>query len=196
MTTRTLIANRALIRLGAKSITSLTDGSREAREVNAIYDLSLEDLLNSANWGFARRYVQLARSSNTPDHAYEYQYPLPVDWVRTLNVWNNSSRDGVVEYKHAWDEADKGVIVSDSDQIYLSYLSSRPLSGDAYNAFNAALAEKLAYELCITFTQSVPLYDRLERSYQRARGQAMALVEQQDYPTAAPYHSEWISVRE
>ena len=49
------IVNLALIRLGANTITSLTDGSRNANAANVIYEMIRDEVLRSFDWGFAKR---------------------------------------------------------------------------------------------------------------------------------------------
>lgn len=61
MATDVQIANLALRRLGANTITSLTDGSRNATVVNDVYTLLLYELLRSHPWNFATRRAALAQ---------------------------------------------------------------------------------------------------------------------------------------
>jgi hypothetical protein len=53
------IVNLALTRLGAKHITSLLDGSRNATLANAIYTLIQDDVLRAQAWKFATRRADL-----------------------------------------------------------------------------------------------------------------------------------------
>lgn len=57
------IVNLALVRLGANRITSLTDGSRNANEANAIYALVRDEILREHDWGFATRMQYLNATS-------------------------------------------------------------------------------------------------------------------------------------
>lgn len=54
------IVNLALVRIGAKRITSLTDGSRNANEANAIYALVRDEVLRAHEWNFAIRTADLS----------------------------------------------------------------------------------------------------------------------------------------
>jgi hypothetical protein len=53
------IVNLALVRLGANRITSLSDGSVNANEANAIYSLIRDEILRDHPWNFATRYEYL-----------------------------------------------------------------------------------------------------------------------------------------
>lgn len=51
------VINRALIRIGARSIASLTEQSREAIDVRLLFEDELKSTLRDHPWGFATRYV-------------------------------------------------------------------------------------------------------------------------------------------
>ena len=51
------IANLALVRLGAKRITSLSDGSRNANEINAVYEFLRQEVLRSYPWNWATEVI-------------------------------------------------------------------------------------------------------------------------------------------
>jgi hypothetical protein len=53
------IVNLALVRLGATRITSLSDGSRNANEANAIYSLIRDEVLRGHAWNWATRVADL-----------------------------------------------------------------------------------------------------------------------------------------
>jgi len=53
------IANLAFIRLGANTITSMTDGSRNATTINTIYGMIRDEVLRSFDWGFAKKRAYL-----------------------------------------------------------------------------------------------------------------------------------------
>jgi hypothetical protein len=55
------IVNYAMIRLGAKTITSMSDGSRNQVAASVIYDTVREDLQRGYEWNFNQRTAALAR---------------------------------------------------------------------------------------------------------------------------------------
>jgi hypothetical protein len=55
------IVNKALIRLGAKTITALNDGSNNANVANEIYADTRDDLLRTHEWGFAEKVSALSK---------------------------------------------------------------------------------------------------------------------------------------
>lgn len=55
------VVNLALVRLGANRITSLSDGSKNANEANAIFSYIRDEIMRDHPWSFATRYQTLAR---------------------------------------------------------------------------------------------------------------------------------------
>lgn len=55
------VANLALVRLGANRITALTDASKNADELNAIFTLIRDEIMRDHPWGFATRYQTLSQ---------------------------------------------------------------------------------------------------------------------------------------
>jgi len=79
MTTKLQIINNALLMVGAETISTLTDSSREARVASSVYDVTREDLLARNPWDFALGQVQLAQVATTPLFGFDHAYQLPVN---------------------------------------------------------------------------------------------------------------------
>jgi hypothetical protein len=79
MTTPVTIGNRSLAHFTRSTIESLTEQSVEAREVLRWYDVARKQVLESHNWGFARKTRKLALASAEPTSEWRYQYQFPVD---------------------------------------------------------------------------------------------------------------------
>lgn len=54
------VINRALIRIGARTIGAITQDSREARSVRTVFEAELKTVLRDHTWAFATRYAELA----------------------------------------------------------------------------------------------------------------------------------------
>jgi hypothetical protein len=80
--TKLEIANKALRNLGAAKINSLTEDSDRARDVNAVYDFMQDEVLESADWRFAKIRVALVKSGTTPANFYDFAYLIPDDFMR------------------------------------------------------------------------------------------------------------------
>lgn len=81
MASKVTICNMALQNIGAKLITSLSEGSANADECNARFDEARRALLSMHLWNFATKRVMLNVDTETPAFNYAYQYTLPSDLV-------------------------------------------------------------------------------------------------------------------
>jgi len=101
--TRISIINKSLSRLKARTITSLTEASEQARKANMFYDCARKSALRACDWRFARVQVALTllgdidTAMNNPTDLskqdvidqFNYLYAYPADCVRLVKVYNN-----------------------------------------------------------------------------------------------------------
>lgn len=153
------IANSALTKLGAKRIMALTDNTKEAREINAIYLLRLNKLLRAYNWSFAMKRDQLSALSDTPSWGYTLQYQLPTDCVRVVQVNDLWDIPGLTNYMGGPDsepyKIEGRTIVTDlAAPLKIRYVSRVTNPGQFDDGFVEAYAYDLAHEVCEALTQS------------------------------------------
>lgn len=143
------ICNLALQKLGASRISSLSDASENARECNAAYETIRDRELRANRWKFAIKRTTLAPSSTTPDFTYTYAFVLPPDCLRVLFP----ARLGL-DWKIENHVGDPAILTNDGNTLEVRYVAriTDPTKFDAL--FVEALAAKLAWHLCETFTQS------------------------------------------
>lgn len=90
------ICNLALAHLGDKaSVSSISpaDGSAQADHCARFYPIARDVLLEMHDWNFAHRRTVLAETANTPPAAWEYEYALPGNCIRLLNVLDEDGND-------------------------------------------------------------------------------------------------------
>ena len=80
------ICNSALNQLGAASITSLTDNSKNARLCNERYATVRDAVFRSHPWNSLIKRQQLAQDTATPAYGFKFQFTLPSDCLRLLNL--------------------------------------------------------------------------------------------------------------
>lgn len=107
------ICNNALIRIGSKTITSLTDGDKVANSCNTIYERTRDTLLRMHLWNFAMKRTQLASEEDAPAFGFSYSYPLPSDFIRVKQL--DESDD---PYK-----IEAGKLLTDAAEVKLIYVS-------------------------------------------------------------------------
>jgi hypothetical protein len=97
------VVNQALDAIGAKTISEMRDGSKEAEAALRHYGPRLRDMLRSAHWNFARKdfRLALAKDRNNRDgtvptdvpHPWLYEYLYPQDCVKVRWVPRSGELD-------------------------------------------------------------------------------------------------------
>ena len=154
------IANSALTKLGEKRITALTDNQKGAREINAVFELRRDKLLRAFNWNFAMKRTNLSALSDAPEWGYTYQYQLPSDCLRVVQVNDFYVIPGFADFVGAGPDEEPfriegATIVTDFvAPLKIRYVRRVTSSGDFDAAFVEAFAYDLAFETCEAITQS------------------------------------------
>jgi hypothetical protein len=82
------ICNGALNQLGASTILTLTEDSKNARLCNARYTQIRDSLFRSHLWNCLTKRVELAKDTETPSWGFSYQFTLPADCLRVVTILN------------------------------------------------------------------------------------------------------------
>lgn len=86
MTSAVTICSNALLELGADPINSLTEPKAHARLCANLYPSLRDDVLRSHYWKCATKRVILSPLTEAPAFGWGYQFKLPGDWLRTVQV--------------------------------------------------------------------------------------------------------------
>ena len=166
------IANLALTKLGDLRILNLTDNTKPAREVNAVFDMTRDYLQRRFSWRFCIKRANLAADTSTPLWDWSYQYPIPTDCMRILQVgqWypspdmsdliSTGGQEYVIEGKY--------ILSNQAGPLKLRYLSrvTDPVQFDA--AFDMAFSAYLAYILAEPLTASAEQKQMAYNDYRNA----------------------------
>jgi hypothetical protein len=166
------IANLALTKLGDLRILNLTDNTKPARETNAVFDMTRDYLQRRFSWRFCIKRANLAADTTVPLWDWAYQYPLPTDCMRILQVgqWyptpdlsdliSTGGQEYVVEGKY--------ILSNQAGPLKLRYLSrvTDPVQFDA--AFDMAFSAYLAYILAEPLTASAEQKQMAYNDYRNA----------------------------
>lgn len=76
------ICSKALLLIGANSITSFEDETREAEVCNSLYNTIKDSLLSNRLWSFSMKQVDLARLQQKPLRDYSYMFQIPNNVLR------------------------------------------------------------------------------------------------------------------
>lgn len=178
------ICNRALTKLGEKTILSLGDESKPARIMNLLYEPTRDYVLRRHPWNFAIKRVVMAQSTTDPVYDYEYAYTLPTDCMRILSP----SRE-------VWEYGIEGrTLVTDYPNINLKYIS-RITDPNLFDvSFMEALACKLAAESAVPLTDNDARHTSMEQLYQIAIRDARSNDAMEDGPRWIT-SEEWLMSR-
>ncbi len=84
----TSICNQALGRIGANQIKDVeTDTSPQAVQCKLHYEQTRDSLVRSYPWRFASGRETLTVSATTPDFEWDFQYPLPDDFMAEKSIY-------------------------------------------------------------------------------------------------------------
>jgi hypothetical protein len=144
MTSVVQICNRALQKLGERRITSLGDDVKAARECVRAYEGVRQAVFRDHPWNCLVMRGALAALAEAPEWGYGFQYQLPVDCLRVLEV----------DTPVAWHIEGRRILADAGAPLRIRYLRNEedPSQYDAQLA--EALAARLAVELAESLTQS------------------------------------------
>ena len=161
------MCNSALNLLGASTISSLTEDTKNARLCNQRYEPIRDRVFRSHNWNCLIKRVQLAQDSTGPVVEYTYGYTLPTDCLRVLKI-HNGSTDSIASSLDFKVEGRK--IVTDITTIYLVYVAliTDPNEYDTY--LREAVSHQLAADICYAITNNSTLANNyMTRADERLR---------------------------
>jgi len=182
------VANAALRLIGAARITSFTDGSDEANAIQDLYEELRDDLLRSHTWGFATKKVKLARSTTAPAYEFDYAYPLPSGWLRTVAVHDNDGGTGTFLYREG-QISGQVALESDAEDVYLTYVSRETDPNLMATDFRKALEAALAAELSIDLASSNTLHEVMTKKAERLLAKARSADGMGSFPRQRPLGS-------
>lgn len=138
------ICNLALIHLGCDTISAITDQNQRARLCKQVYDQLRRKLLRAHPWRFAIKRQSLAVSSSTPPFGFSYQYPLPSDCLRTLDV----------DLEDSTFQIEGRSVVTDETEVELRYVADIVDEQNFDDLFCEVLALDIAIKIGRHLTQS------------------------------------------
>jgi|TARA_R110000782_G_scaffold97360_1_gene182189 hypothetical protein len=163
------IVNNALVKIGANAILTLTEDTEAARAANLVYDQIRDACIRDHVWNFAVNRVELAQNSTAPAFGFSYQYNLPSDCLRVLQMDDMSTL-----YK-----IEGGKLLTDDGTAKILYLA-RVEDVNLFDAmFVEALSARLAAELSVTLSESNTLYSNMMEMYQRKISDARSMDAQE-----------------
>ena len=157
------ICNGALNQLGASTILSLTEDSKNARLCNARYTQVRDSLFRSHPWNCLQKRVQLAADTTAPAWGFTSAYTLPADCLRLLIILDYDSNHKVEGRK----------ILTNNSSMKILYVA-RIEDPNEYDellreTISAALAADIAYAVTSSNPVSLNMYNLYQTKLKDAR---------------------------
>jgi len=157
------ICNGALNQLGASTILTLTEDSKNARLCNARYTQIRDSVFRSHPWNCLQKRLQLAADSDAPAWGFTKQYTLPADCLRVLTILDYDA-----DYK-----IEGRKILTDNSTMKILYIS-RIEDPNEYDellreTLSAAIAADIAYAVTSSNPTATNMYNLFQSKLKEAR---------------------------
>ena len=117
----TSITNMALGKIGAKPIVNIddtTDTNQGAIQARLHFEQTRDALIRSHWWRFARARATLSVSVDTPDFEWDYQYPLPNDFLAMRSIYEDRVSDENIDPY----ELEGKMLLTDETEMSIRYI--------------------------------------------------------------------------
>ena len=192
MATEIDIINNALTKIGAATIATLSDSSREGRLANRTYNDLRDDVLRDYQWNFATKRFSIAANATAPLWEYDNAYTLPSDFLRLTGLNNPSNYD----YRIEMDDSGNRIVVTDiSSPLQGVYIARVSNAEQMDPKFREALSARLAMEWAEPLTASGTLLTKMTQLYQQKMADARTVDGAEDSFNRQPDSGAWIDAR-
>ena len=150
------ICNGALNQLGASTILTLTEDSKNARLCNARFTQVRDSIFRSHPWNCLQKRVQLAADSDAPAWGFTTQYTLPADCLRVLTILDYDA-----DYK-----IEGRKILTDNSTMKILYISRVTDPNEYDELLRETLSAALAADIAYAVTSSNPTASNMYKLFQ------------------------------
>ena len=150
------ICNGALNQLGASTILTLTEDSKNARLCNARYLNVRDAVFRHHPWNCLLKRIQLPADTDAPAWGFTSQFTLPSDCLRLVKILDYDS-DHVVEGRK---------ILSNSSTMKILYISRVEDPNEYDQLLREVLSAALAADIAYAVTSSNPVATQMYSLYQ------------------------------
>jgi hypothetical protein len=158
------ICNEAMDLLGAATITSLAENSKEARLCNRRFETVRDTVLRSHPWNVAITRKQLAKDSEVPAFGFLSQFTLPSDpyCLRVMSLHTSNVDNEIAPYDtQSMFKIEGRKVLTDEDSCRIIYIA-RVEDTEQYDAsLSNAIAYRLAAETSYAITGSTSVSQQM-----------------------------------
>jgi hypothetical protein len=179
------ICNEAMDLLGAATITSLTENSKEARLCNRRFETVRDAVLRSHPWNTAVTRAEIARDSTAPAFGFTYQYTMPTDpyCLRVLSFWNSNVDNEVAAYdSQVMYKIEGRKILSNEGTCKITYIGRVTDTEQFDPMLSNTIAHRLAAETAYAITGSTTVAQQMQALYEQRLREARSMDGMEGYP--------------
>lgn len=187
MATKTDIANEVFTLLGKDLVDDIATASSPAVErFNAVYDLTLKDLLTEHEWSFSTREAELLEAPiPVPQFSeYTYYYELPLDYISI--VQKNSDEDNAAYVPYYRIEGN--YLLANYTPVKIKYIALIQDTTIFPPYFVEILSLRLAYKLAYALVSNSSLRSELWQLYEQKLLKARSRDSNEDKTTQQDDH--------
>ena len=150
------ICNGALNQLGATTILSLTEDSKNARLCNSRFTQVRDGVFRSHPWNCLQKRIELAQDTTAPAWGFKYAYTLPADCLRLLRILDYDSNYKVEGRK----------ILSNTSTMKILYVSRITDPNEYDELLRETLSAALGADIAYGVTSSNPVSEKMYTLFQ------------------------------
>ena len=150
------ICNGALNQLGASTILTLTEDSKNARLCNARYTQVRDSLFRSHPWNCLIKRVELAKDTEVPSWGFSYQFTLPADCLRVVTILNYD-----YDYK-----VEGRKILANHGTLKIQYISRVEDPNQYDELLRETISAALSADIAYAVTSSNPVASNMYKLFQ------------------------------
>tara|TARA_A100000171_G_C2107118_1_gene132910 strand:+ start:112 stop:708 length:597 start_codon:yes stop_codon:yes gene_type:complete len=191
------ICNEAMDLLGAATISSLTENSKEARLCNRKFSISRDTVLRAHPWNAAIARAELAADSTPPAFGFSKQFQLPTDpyCLRVLSYWNTNVNNDLAAYdSNRMFKIEGRKILSNDDACKIIYISRLTNTEDYDALLSTSIAHRLAADTAYAITGSNSVAQQMFNLYESRLKEAKGVDSMEGYPEQ-PVADYFIDIR-
>jgi len=196
MATKLGLYNGALLILGERSLSGLTEARESRRLLDTVWARpAVNDCLEKGQWNFAMRSVEISASpSVTPSFGYSHAFDRPTDLVRSTAVCSDERFAApLLQY-----QVESAYWYADTDPIYVRYVSNDTDYGGDLSLwpgnFSRFVEAYLADAIVKRITQDKNEWARVREIMRVALSEAKS-TDAMEQPTQMPPAGSWVRSR-
>ncbi len=192
------IANLALDKLGQPSIVTFQDESKAARLTNRMYPLAKDYVFRMFPWRRLRTRALIAASTEVPAWGYQFEFPLPVDLLRLLDVASGqltSFTNGSSTMQSGWELEGNSILTNVQGPLQIRYIkdSDDPAQWDRLMVHT--IAAYMAKDMAEALTQDHKKKLFAVQDFEQITEQARHANAQEGNPVRLNSPDDWETVR-